>query len=71
MRVSWWKAVEQLRVSMGQFTGAKPKKEEGTNAIWLSPLSMLIVFSVVSWYHWPLMKAWPTRTLTCIPEASP
>ncbi len=40
VRVSWWKAVEQLRVSMGQFTGAKPKKEEGTNAIWLSPLSV-------------------------------
>jgi hypothetical protein len=39
VRVGWWKAVEQLKDSMGQFVGAKPTKEEGSNAIFLLALS--------------------------------
>lgn len=38
VRVGWWKAVAQLREGMFQYVGAKPKTEEGSNAIHLVPL---------------------------------
>jgi hypothetical protein len=39
VRVGWWKAVEQLKGSLGQYVGAKPRTEEGSNAIYLAALS--------------------------------
>jgi len=39
VRVGWWKAVEQLRDSMGRLVAAKPRTEEGSNAIYLAALS--------------------------------
>jgi len=39
VRVGWWKAVIQLREAMDQFMAARPKAEEGSNAISLVALS--------------------------------
>lgn len=39
VRVSWWKAVEQLKDGIGEFTAAKPKQEDGGKAIFLQALS--------------------------------
>lgn len=38
VRVSWWKAVEQLRDQLGALVGGKPEQEEGSNAIFLRSL---------------------------------
>lgn len=38
VRVGWWKAVDQLREKLGEYVGAKPVQEEGSNAIALMPL---------------------------------
>lgn len=39
VRVGWWKAVNQLRERMGQLVAAKPRHEDGSNAIYLAPLA--------------------------------
>lgn len=39
VRVGWWKAVAQLKDRIGEMVGAKPKTEEGSNAIYLAALS--------------------------------
>lgn len=40
VRVGWWKAVEQLKAcGLGSFVPAKPRTEEGSNAIYLAPLT--------------------------------
>lgn len=40
VRVSWWKAVEQLKAAPpGSFMPGKPRTEEGSNAIYLAPLT--------------------------------
>ncbi len=38
VRVAWWKAVDQLSKKMGEYVGAKPMQNEGSNAISLVPL---------------------------------
>ena len=38
VRVSWWKAVEQLKDQLGYYVGGKPTQEPGSNAIYLVAL---------------------------------
>ena len=38
VRVSWWKAFEQLKNQIGNYVGANPVKDQGSNAVSLVPL---------------------------------
>ncbi len=38
VRVSWWKAVDQLKGCIGEFVPGKPTQEQGGRAVFLHPL---------------------------------